>query len=54
MLRPPHARMHATRSWTAGVQLGRSYPRRVLIDLEAARRSSLAAVVEMRRGPGRK
>jgi hypothetical protein len=35
----------------AGVTLGRHYPRRVLADLEGARRASLAAVVDMRRSP---
>jgi hypothetical protein len=34
----------------AGVTLGRHYPRRIVTDLEAARRGSLEAVVAMRRG----
>lgn len=37
----------------AGVVLGGNYPKRILDDLEAARRASHAAVMAVRRGPAR-
>ena len=44
----------ATMLAAAGVLLGRQYPKRVLVDLESARRNSLAAVVDMRQKAGAK
>ena len=38
---------------SAGVALGRSYPRRVITDLEAGRKQSLDAVITVRQGVGK-
>jgi hypothetical protein len=36
----------------AGVAFGRDYPRRCVVNLDEARRASLRAVLDVRRGPG--
>lgn len=42
----------ATARSAAGVVLGRTYPRPIVVDLDAALKRSLAAVNDVRKGPG--
>ena len=44
----------ATMLARAGVAFGRDYPRRIVVNLDEARRISLKAVLDVRRGPGAK
>jgi hypothetical protein len=44
----------ATMLARAGVAFGRDYPRRIITNLDEARRTSLRAVLDVRRGPGAK
>ena len=44
----------ATMLAKAGVAFGRNYPKRIIVNLDEARRRSLQAVLEVRRGPGAK